>query len=75
MRFFVHLASYSYVTTASSEPRGRAMMNLLCITMIRKNMMMTMIMIMIRTTMIRMTKIRMTMIRMTILRMRRRWVL
>ena len=73
MRFFVHLASYSYVTTASSEPRGRAMMNLLCITMIRKNMMMKMIMI--RTTMIRMTKIRMTMIRMTIFRMRRRWVL
>ena len=30
-RIFVYLASYSYVTTASSEPRGRAMMNLLCI--------------------------------------------
>ena len=42
MRFFVHLASYSYVTTASSEPRGRAMMNLLCVTMIRRNMTMVM---------------------------------
>ena len=46
---FFHLASYSYVTTASSEPKGRAMMNLLYMTMIRRKMMvMTMTMMMRR---------------------------
>ena len=62
MRFFVHLASYSYVTTASSEPRGRAMMNLLCITMIRRNDGQD-------------DQDDDGMIRMTMIRMRRRWVL